>query len=546
MRKMGSQPMKDRQSPSASSSFLIPQLRQSRRGSLASLSSTSQLDKEALSQALDQIHSSASQTETLTTFNEYTSPPSSSSGPDSKGITSELHGGLSGLYSRFRASVGNVKEIVHLGSEEPVGEAFSSANYKDSTKSPASSSKNLAQPGPFTSSSTTAVQDNSVSTQEQRSAAGTAGAETLNSEDVGQVKPSKISLGNLNSKSASGSLTTLKSAPTTLTQAAQTSTIRPALAEINVSAVKQGSIAVELPPNSTSKSPHDSYHTDGNARAQDDLHIHTSNRASNASVNTHSDTLLSSKSTRSNGDQLAVRLDSSRTKSSTPSHCEPTSDKSIEQADRKQSKDHVQPFSGLEDDGHYKDTYAVTEASSDTDDDRVASPKMIKNYSKGQDDDFGISERKQDSGKSPMFTKKGGYQHLALPLRKTMAPPMVSRTDSPNPSLSRTSSYETNTDSVTEPVLRPSPNIEFNQASQTPKGNVVTPQPPDPSASHQDPRTMNVFSQVKNKVLNKEYWMKDENARDCFYCGDSFTMVRRKHHCSKLAAKQYKIAEVEC
>ena len=540
MRRMGSQPMRDRQSPSASSTFLIPQLRQSRRGSLASLSSTGQLDKEALSQALDQIHSSASQTETLTTFNEYTSPPSSSSGPDSKGITSELHGGLSGLYTRFRASVGNVKEIVHLGSEEPVGETVSSANQKGSTKSPASSTKNLAQPDPATSSSTAALQDKSTSSLGQYSVADTADAETLNNEAVRQFKSSKISLGSLSSKSASGSLGTLKSAPITLTQAAQTSTIRPALAEVNISAVKQGSIAAELPSHSSSKLPKDHCHTGGNARAQNGIHIHTSSRASNASAITPSETLLSSKSTRSNGDQQAIRSDSDLVKSSASSLYEPTSDRGKEKADRQQSEKHVQPFPGLEGDEYDKDSYAVTEASSDTDDDRVAPPGVITSYSNGQDDTFESFERKQESGKAQMFTKKGGYQHLALPLRKTMAPPMVSRTDSTNPSLSRASSYETNTDNVIDPVLRPSPNTEFDEASQPPKGKIITPRSTDPFASHHDLRTMNVFSQVKNKVLNKEYWMKDENARDCFYCGDSFTMVRRKHHCSKLAAKQYK------
>ena len=535
---MGSQPMRDRQSPSASSTFLIPQLRQSRRGSLASLSSTSQLDKEALSQALDQIHSSASQTETLTTFNEYTSPPSSSSGPDSKGITSELHGGLSGLYTRFRASVGNVKEIVHLGSEEPVGDTISSANQKGSTKSPASSTKNLAQSGLITSSASTALQDKSTSSLGQHSVAGTADSETLNNEVNRQVKSSKISLGSLSSKSASGSLGTLKSAPATLTQAAQTSTIRPALAEVNISAVKQGFIAAELPPHSASKLPNEQYHSDGNARAQNGIQLHTSNRASNASAIT-SDTQLSSTSTRSNGDQQAVPSDSDRVKSSAPSFYGPTSDRRGEIADKKQSKGHVQPFPGLEDDRYDKDTYAVTEASSDTDDDRVAPPRLITSYSKGQDDTFEGSERKEESGKAQVLTKKGGYQHLALPLRKTLAPPMVSRTDSTNPSLSRASSYETSTDSVIDPVLRPSPTTEFDKAPETPKGNIIGPRSTNQSASHQDLRTMNVFSQVKNKVLNKEYWMKDENARDCFYCGDSFTMVRRKHHCSKSIAKQY-------
>ena len=533
---MGSQPMRDRQSPSASSTFLIPQLRQSRRGSLASLSSTSQLDKETLSQALDQIHSSASQTGTLTTFNEYTSPPSSSSGPDSKGITSELHGGLSGLYTRFRASVGNVKDIVQLGSEEPVVETVSSASHKSNPKGPPSSTKSLGQAVPDTSSFATTLQDNSTSSLGQHSVAATADAETLSNEAVRQAKSSKISLGSLSSKSASGSFGTLKSAPTTLTQAAQNSTISPALAEVNISAVKHGSVSAEPPFHSANRLPVDHYHTDAKANAPNGLHIHTSNRTSNASVITPSDALLSSTSIRSNGDQQAVKSDSNRVKSSAPSLYEATSERTREKADRRQSKNHVQPFPGLEDDGYDKDTYAVTEASSDTDDGRVHPPSIVRSYSRGQDDLFESSERKQESAKAHM--KQGGYQHLALPLRKTMAPPMVSRTDSTNPKLSRASSYETNTDSVIDPVPRSSSNTEFDEASLAAKGKIINPRYPDSSASHQDLRTMNVFSQVKNKVLNKEYWMKDENARDCFYCGDSFTMVRRKHHCRKLATKK--------
>ena len=274
---MGSQPMRDRQSPSASSTFLIPQFRQSRRGSLASIPSTNQLDKEALSQALDQIHSSASQTETLTTFNEYTSPPSSSSGPDSKGITSELHGGLSGLYTRFRASVGNVKDIVHLGSEDSAGEMVSSVTDKSNPKGPASSTKSLGQAGTDTSSSAMALQDNSTSILGPYSVAATAGTEPLSNEAVRHVKSSKISLGSSSSKSAPGSFGIPKSAPTTLTQAAQTSTIRPALAEVNISAVKQGLIDAEPPSHSASKSTVDHYNTDGKVKAPNGPQIHTSN-----------------------------------------------------------------------------------------------------------------------------------------------------------------------------------------------------------------------------------------------------------------------------
>ena len=39
--------------------------------------------------------------------------------------------------------------------------------------------------------------------------------------------------------------------------------------------------------------------------------------------------------------------------------------------------------------------------------------------------------------------------------------------------------------------------------------------------------------QLQRKLLGREYWMKDENAKDCFYCGDAFSTFRRKHHCRK-------------
>jgi 1-phosphatidylinositol-3-phosphate 5-kinase len=39
------------------------------------------------------------------------------------------------------------------------------------------------------------------------------------------------------------------------------------------------------------------------------------------------------------------------------------------------------------------------------------------------------------------------------------------------------------------------------------------------------------FSQMRRRILDREFWMRDENARDCFNCGDAFTTFRRKHHC---------------
>lgn len=39
--------------------------------------------------------------------------------------------------------------------------------------------------------------------------------------------------------------------------------------------------------------------------------------------------------------------------------------------------------------------------------------------------------------------------------------------------------------------------------------------------------------QMRKKILSREFWMKDENAKVCFNCGDGFSTFRRKHHCSK-------------
>ncbi|CAR30559.1 1-phosphatidylinositol-3-phosphate 5-kinase [Lachancea thermotolerans CBS 6340] len=38
-------------------------------------------------------------------------------------------------------------------------------------------------------------------------------------------------------------------------------------------------------------------------------------------------------------------------------------------------------------------------------------------------------------------------------------------------------------------------------------------------------------SKASKSVLSKEYWMKDESAKDCFSCAKPFTTFRRKHHC---------------
>ncbi|PVI02370.1 hypothetical protein DM02DRAFT_613056 [Periconia macrospinosa] len=41
----------------------------------------------------------------------------------------------------------------------------------------------------------------------------------------------------------------------------------------------------------------------------------------------------------------------------------------------------------------------------------------------------------------------------------------------------------------------------------------------------------NAQSRMQHKIIDRDFWMKDENAKECFKCGDAFSTFRRKHHC---------------
>ncbi|KAK0734218.1 hypothetical protein B0T26DRAFT_746159 [Lasiosphaeria miniovina] len=86
---------------------LSPADSRSRRDSVNSVSVSSQADKEQLAIALDKIHTSASQSDVLTTFNDFAPPPGTHPAVETKGTAGDLvQQGLSGLYSRFKEAVG--------------------------------------------------------------------------------------------------------------------------------------------------------------------------------------------------------------------------------------------------------------------------------------------------------------------------------------------------------------------------------------------------------------------------------------------------------
>jgi hypothetical protein len=47
-----------------------------------------------------------------------------------------------------------------------------------------------------------------------------------------------------------------------------------------------------------------------------------------------------------------------------------------------------------------------------------------------------------------------------------------------------------------------------------------------------------IIARLRGEAPNKEYWMPDENCKECFECGAHFNFFRRKHHC-RVCGKQH-------
>jgi len=515
---------RDIESPS-SSSMLLPQLRHSRRGSLASLSSVSQVDKDVLSQALDDIHNSASQTETLTTFNEYTSPPPSSSGQDGKGIASELQGGLSGLYSKIRASVGNVKDIVNAGGEDVSIDKSATKNTQPVRTGSVVSTKDSPVSSRAQNWPTSNWNASPASASGQHTPSGTSSTKTEGDDGTSSsFKGRKSSVDNRStSRYSSGPATSLKPLPPTLAPAVAPGNVSPALAEVIISALRTPSSITEqsVGTNKLSKAEPGS--------ADEFLALQT--------MDDHSELTqclpATKKQPESGNSNIRQRVGHARdvmvAKDVSSALMDPEAS-SVESFAKSAKVD--QPRSSVPTrDGSDESAGTALQPSSTTR--KPSSPPMIiTDQAISHEGGFAGRGRLREPAPTREPKQKGPSQHLELPLRRSLAPPLLSRVESPGPSLSRASSVDTNVDSLIS-VQLPSPSRDGQSGTSAgatgDRGLQARAQRP----GNRDARTMNVFSQVKNKVLNKEYWMKDENARDCFCCGDIFSTFRRKHHCSK-------------
>ncbi|KAH6900477.1 hypothetical protein B0T10DRAFT_555015 [Thelonectria olida] len=150
-----------------------------RRDSINSVSVSSTADKEQLAHTLDKIHTSASQCDSLTTFNDFAPPPGGAPASESRGAAGDLvHQGLSGLYSRLR---------------EAVGAGGSSKTEDNTTEKSEAHSKRASISGH--------VSKASISSLSRADTAATASTITTQSPHTSDVPPSVVSAGTADGRS---------------------------------------------------------------------------------------------------------------------------------------------------------------------------------------------------------------------------------------------------------------------------------------------------------------------------------------------------------
>ncbi|KAL8656963.1 MAG: hypothetical protein Q9226_002398 [Calogaya cf. arnoldii] len=459
-------------SPSTSTFDLLQKIH-SRRGSIGSSTGTSQLDKDTLAQSLDQINQHASRSDTLTTFNEYTSPPSSSNGGETRGIAGELQGGLSGFYRKVRASVGNVRDIVtHGGEHGTLDEApLRSPKLAPPTPAPIARSKphSFLSPNDLTASLTReSLNPPDPNTKES--------IESSKGAHQGRNAKPKLVLGATTAPSK-GSLTPnlpLKSPLAPLALA--TTLVSPAIAEANVS---------------DNKDDHRSQHANGTGRGG------LSSRAEeqlNETVNKQKPSAFLAET---------PSVPEARKEEYSQTIVDHTTEAARRLKERpiSQGVDERQPFesSKSQDVDYFTPTKPPLE------------PPRIATHAGTPQKETSRAPHSTQLPKEDLHDSPATDSLNKAPIR---GPGPITPDMTPPVSAQRQQSFD----------LRRSDPSSLGPTSANPR---------IPSSKEQNfiNISKSTFSQTRDRVLDKEYWMKDENARDCFYCGDPFSTFRRKHHC---------------
>jgi len=417
----------------------------------------------SLADSLHQMHATASRSEGLTTFDDLTAPPATSSANEAKTIEL-VHGGLSGLYSRLRASVGGTKEAGGDAADAGLSGAAAKGKAAAKTASTAKSPAGTAVSSPVVVSvPSSRLQSPLVANFPDHSL-----PPSRDSNFSISAVPMKSSL-----NGSKSSLATTRSRP---------------------------SISSNIDPGNTPKD--DEPFSPPASKAYSSAGPEYASRSSSSSA------LVSasrSKEVRylSGRDELYRQqrgeLDSIGQESDT------TEDDLVVVEGSTTANDNAKfTFpSNPANDGLMKVTSRADSQHKAT----LSSVKATKVH----------SDTVSEATETPRVTASAQTPVLAPAPQR---PPLVQVGPSHLPGFhpSRTSSSDglssvvTNT-TMRSPTVPPIEEIQYHNSKSS--GNL-------PSSA---------YSQMRRKILDREFWMRDENAKDCFNCGDAFSTFRRKHHC---------------
>lgn len=484
-------------SPSASSIFLPL----GRRGSRASLST--QAEQENLNAALDQIHNAAYQSDSLTVFNEFTNPPAPTATTDENSISGEIQGGLSGLYSRFR---GGVRDIV-----SGVGKQSDKASESSRVKSPVSEHSDARS----TAAESQYMHPNS--SQGSRLHSPIPGQLQSNQDASIHLGPAKGS--KLSSKSASiSSKASVSASPAIKSPAAPLSkttgalaTADPTVSELHVNAVKEplrhsdtlqsmDSTATNKGdnsrPGSFSQSSSRLTHSPVlSAKPHSSLHNEGSNAPDISWPSTLSGQVTEGAIDRHGFSELDTGL---------PTQKRQRTLDGTEDLTRERLRTGSAASSRLDELNSGPATSSVTQSpkagNSSLHEEEPVSPTHITSRP------F-VDGETQAGESSSASAKRRSIEQIAVPSPGRLIDKGVPGT----PSLGTISKSTTISPLDTTLDRTPSRSSQ-NRRPQVSGGDGATPH-------------------MRSNLLSKEFWMRDENAKDCFHCGEPFSTFRRKHHC---------------
>lgn len=510
--------------------MFIPFGRQSRRSSLASMSS--QADREALSQALDTIHTTASRTETLTTFNEFTSPPPNSSGLDGKGLAGELvQGGLSGLYSRFRGAVG-----IADGTREPgLGDDSTSKGSREGDGVDGVEVARPNKPLPLARSSAGVA---SPAPPSRQTSTGTNASLPVDSAAPYGGDTAKSSISGASSKK--GTHVSKMASLTPFTRTMSATLANPTLAPVNVVAHKEGSRKSSDRSRSDSQTkprqsageatpvPVDGKKREGSrvsSRGVPDLRepqvgdateVTTTAAASSALENADPSSTAGAAGLADHLKGSSSKTESDITRTLGPNTRAPTAKKTSR---RGRSSD-------LSHERQVQDRFpSFDAAATDTVRRSSASPRQAERSHPSDHD------RQPRSATSATFPQATVHDVPSVPSTPRLQVPVRSEASISSHNSSSESGVAVGGGKPSN--YDPRHGESAQDTERRLRGRIAAANARKKSADERDDRDAAdaALQQIKSRILSKDFWMRDENCKECFDCGTAFSTWRRKHHC---------------